>query len=898
MCHPRPPALLRAKHFIEESLPTGAVRQPGPSRGALASPATRRVNMADDASPDDSFGPSFQEVPTDSRESIIKTVLHMLEDNIAHFKNDDSEHGQRLHSGFVVLKENLNKVTVLSESVKKEAHLYDFDSDTPGNGYRSFNNIVQQATVCVFDLCKQVCTTRDSILRFRKGHFVREVEAWGQTLASLVTLFEYIDEMLLPRCEDGNLLSAVSSSPNELMSMLNTVPQYSFYGRCLGFHYYPSLRKTLKYLNICLSAFSEVYYADGSFIQRTKNTVMTGGRYVVDAELRSRRIVDTVQYASVDFIKAFWSVAETDILTQLPGIVGPSLAVQQVVIVPCEEQQVTKLDGTATVVIPPPHSHIEARPITCHLLSAQLREGMPGEKDNKGPQPLPKSEYLLIHCHGGGFVTQSTKAQEVFLREWAVGVSVPMLSVDYSLAPEARYPRPLEEVLTVYSWVLNNMELLGTTGKKIVLTGDSAGGNLITGLTIKCLELGIRPPDGLFLAYTPFVFELVPSPARLLAVMDPMLPLGFALRCLKAYAGVPSGGTSLATTPGDATISTPPLHTPKLPATPEHCEGTPEMAPATLDAALEVPQGRVSDTQSDNESFVEVSESDVKEAESLVKSPSFVSEPGSDTLTTVSLTSEASKMDDSSTRKSNGNGSQKPQEKEERSRRYVTEFLEKYVLDSRTDKQGRRVPILRTGSEESEQDDETVLFEAPGVGAGITAKLGRAKDAVVSGISAGLTSFGLKRKESASSPSSPTQPFPKAVAEKRPSLGQILMGKSPERRSSRCSLTEEFSGVEIIHDHYLSPLTAPKEILAKFPPCAILTVEYDFCLDDDVTMAKTLKSLNVPVTIDILERLPHGFLSLSMVSQEAHVGCKRAIYRIQELLGLTEDTQVKENDKS
>lgn len=158
---------------------------------------------------------------------------------------------------------------------------------------------------------------------------------------------------------------------------------------------------------------------------------------------------------------------------------------------------------------------------------------------------------------------------------------------------------------------------------------------------------------------------------------------------VSAYAGVPSGGTSLATTPGDATISTPPLHTPKLPTTPEHCEGNPEMAPATLDAALEVPQGKVSDTQSDNESFVEVSESDVKEAESLVKSPSFASEPGSDTLTTVSLTSEASKMDDSLTRKSNGNGSQKPQEKEERSRRYVTEFLEKYVLDSRTDKQVR-----------------------------------------------------------------------------------------------------------------------------------------------------------------------------------------------------------------
>lgn len=67
-------------------------------------------------------------------------------------------------------------------------------------------------------------------------HSLREVEAWGQTLASLVVLLEYIDDVLLPRCEDGNLLSGTGSSPDELMTMLNSVPQYSFYGRCLGFH--------------------------------------------------------------------------------------------------------------------------------------------------------------------------------------------------------------------------------------------------------------------------------------------------------------------------------------------------------------------------------------------------------------------------------------------------------------------------------------------------------------------------------------------------------------------------------------------------------------------------------------------------------------------------------------
>ncbi|XP_064094388.1 uncharacterized protein LOC135206827 [Macrobrachium nipponense] len=203
--------------------------------------------------------------------------------------------------------------------------------------------------------------------------------------------------------------------------------------------------------------------------------------------------------------------------------------------------------------------------------------------------------------------------------------------------------------------------------------------------------------------------------------------------------------------------------------------------------------------------------------------------------------------------------------------------------------QGRKVPILCTGSEESEQEDETVLFEAPSVSAGITAKLGKAKDAVVSGISAGLTSIGFKRKEIDASPTSPTQPEPEQLVRKRPSMAEIFLSPSNMRRGSRCSLSEEFTGVKLINDHYLSPLNAPKEVLAKFPPCALLTVEYDFCLDDDITMAKILRDLKVPVTVDILNRLPHGFLSLSMVSQEAHVGCKKAIYRIKQLLGLEDE---------
>jgi len=65
------------------------------------------------------------------------------------------------------------------------------------------------------------------------------------------------------------------------------------------------------------------------------------------------------------------------------------------------------------------------------------------------------------------------------------------------------------------------------------LTGDSAGANLNIGVTMKCIELGIRPPDGLFLAYVPLLMSFVPSPSRLLCLMDPLLPFGFVMRCMK-----------------------------------------------------------------------------------------------------------------------------------------------------------------------------------------------------------------------------------------------------------------------------------------------------------------------------------------------------------------------------
>lgn len=84
-------------------------------------------------------------------------------------------------------------------------------------------------------------------------------------------------------------------------------------------------------------------------------------------------------------------------------------------------------------------------------------------------------ESLLIHCHGGGFVAQSSRSHEVYLRTWTSELDIPILSIDYSLAPEAPYPRAVEEVLYAYVWALKHANsMLGSTVKKVIFIGEYA----------------------------------------------------------------------------------------------------------------------------------------------------------------------------------------------------------------------------------------------------------------------------------------------------------------------------------------------------------------------------------------------------------------------------------------
>ena len=103
----------------------------------------------------------------------------------------------------------------------------------------------------------------------------------------------------------------------------------------------------------------------------------------------------------------------------------------------------------------------------------------------------PPSPGLIIHCHGGGFVAQSSSSHEPYLRDWARQLGVPILSVDYSLAPEAPFPRALEEMLYAYCWALKNCHLLGSTAQRVLLVGTSITIKTVFYTPKNCLWLSI-----------------------------------------------------------------------------------------------------------------------------------------------------------------------------------------------------------------------------------------------------------------------------------------------------------------------------------------------------------------------------------------------------------------------
>lgn len=90
----------------------------------------------------------------------------------------------------------------------------------------------------------------------------------------------------------------------------------------------------------------------------------------------------------------------------------------------------------------------------------------------------------LVYFHGGGFVIGGLNTHDVLCRTLANEAAVRVVSVDYRLAPEARYPAAVEDCYAALEWIEANAGSLGIDANALAVGGDSAGGNLAAAVSL------------------------------------------------------------------------------------------------------------------------------------------------------------------------------------------------------------------------------------------------------------------------------------------------------------------------------------------------------------------------------------------------------------------------------
>ena len=157
-------------------------------------------------------------------------------------------------------------------------------------------------------------------------------------------------------------------------------------------------------------------------------------------------------------------------------------------------------------------------------------DGMYGEWVSVNRAHMKK--YVILHCHGGGYSTGSSIYARTLTSKLAASTSMDVLCFDYRLAPEHPYPAATEDAMKVWDYLM----LLGYGARDVILTGDSAGGNLALSLVLKLKAQGRLLPRGLILMSPWTDLSSSGKSFQTRADVDPVLDSAYIDRMVEAYA--------------------------------------------------------------------------------------------------------------------------------------------------------------------------------------------------------------------------------------------------------------------------------------------------------------------------------------------------------------------------
>jgi len=211
--------------------------------------------------------------------------------------------------------------------------------------------------------------------------------------------------------------------------------------------------------------------------------------YMVAAERADEKVRKVRGMLTVEHMRVSWNKGTTPFLSALQNLMRPRF---------------TRW---------PPRAIRIPRPST-----SDYKEPVSGWLYYDGPiSDLEHINKVILDIPGGGFVAMNPRCNDDKLFAWAGKTGLPILSLDYKKAPEYPYPYALNECFDVYTTIVKSRgRCIGMSGRdipRVVVTGDSAGGNLATAMTLMVVETTTakrRPglaheelpvPSGLLLLY-------------------------------------------------------------------------------------------------------------------------------------------------------------------------------------------------------------------------------------------------------------------------------------------------------------------------------------------------------------------------------------------------------------
>jgi acetyl esterase len=120
----------------------------------------------------------------------------------------------------------------------------------------------------------------------------------------------------------------------------------------------------------------------------------------------------------------------------------------------------------------------------------------------------------LIYVHGGGWTIFSLDTHDRVMREYAGRAGVAVIGIDYSLSPEVRYPRALDECVAVVAALRAGAAGAAIDTARLAIGGDSAGANLAVATNLRLKAAGLPVLSAMLLNYGAYDRAHTPSYER------------------------------------------------------------------------------------------------------------------------------------------------------------------------------------------------------------------------------------------------------------------------------------------------------------------------------------------------------------------------------------------------